>query len=316
MKRVLVTNLIMQRDAHLFGAELKSADAELDCYPVKQFLREDELLPIIGGYDGMIAGDDQLTARVLEASQPRLKVISKWGVGLDSIDLDAARQLKIKVFNSPGAFGEAVAEVCLGYLLMLSRHLHHIDREVRQGNWIKPEGGGLIDKTLGVVGFGSIGRGIAARAMPFRMNVLVHDVRMDEMQPPEGVEFATLYRLLEQSDYLCLACNLTPENRRMIDTAALARMKPTACLLNMGRGSLVDETALIGALKSNRLAGAALDVYETEPLPPGSPLTKMPNVVLGSHNANNLETANQAVNRNSIRNLIEGLKSQSEPRAA
>ncbi len=316
MKRVLVTNLIMQRDAHLFEAELKSAAVEFDSYPVKQFLREDELLPIIGGYDGMIAGDDQLTARVLKASQPRLKVISKWGVGLDSIDLDAARQLKIKVFNSPGAFGEAVAEVCLGYLLMLSRHLHHIDREVRQGNWIKPEGGGLIDKTLGVVGLGSIGRGIAVRAMPFRMNVLAHDVCMDEMQSPEGVEFATLDRLLEQSDYLCLACNLTAENKRMIDTTTLARMKPTACLLNMGRGSLIDEAALVAALESGGLAGAALDVYETEPLPTDHPFTNMTNVLLGSHNANNLKQANEAVNRNSIRNLIEGLKSQSEPRAA
>ena len=316
MKRVLVTNLIMQRDAHLFEAELKAAAVQFDCYPVKQFLREDELLPIIGGYDGMIAGDDQLTARVLEASQPRLKVISKWGVGLDSIDLEAARQLKIKVFNSPGAFAAAVAEVCLGYLLMLSRHLHHVDREVRQGNWIKPEGGGLLDKTLGIVGFGSIGRGIAVRAMPFRMNVLAYDVRMDEMQSPEGVEFATLDRLLEQSDYLCLACNLTPENRHMIDTAALARMKPAACLLNMGRGSLVDETALVAALESGRLAGAALDVYETEPLPANHPFTNMDNVVLGSHNANNLQQANEAVNRNSIRNLIEGLQPQRKLRAA
>jgi len=308
VKRVLVTNPIMQRDAHLFAEELRSSDIELELYPVKQFLTEDQLLPIIAGYDGMIAGDDSLNARVLEASQPRLRVISKWGVGLDCIDLQAARRLGIQVFNSPGAFGDAVAEVCLGYLLMLSRHLHHVDREVRRGNWVKPEGEGLIDKTLGVVGFGSIGRGIALRAVPCRMKVLAYDPRMDEMQPAAGVEFAHLDRLLQEADYLCLACNLTPDNRHMIDAGALARMKPTACLVNMARGSLVDETALVAALESGRLAGAALAVYQREPLPADHPFTNMHNVVLGSHNANNLQQANQAVNRNSIRNLLRGFQ--------
>jgi len=316
MKRVLVTNLIMQRDAHLFENELREADIELEAYPVKQFLLEEELLPMIGQYDGMIAGDDQLTARVLEASQPRLKVISKWGVGLDSIDLKAAERIGIKVFNSPGAFGEAVAETCIGYLLMLSRHLHHVDREVRQGNWIKPEGEGLIGKTLGVVGFGAIGRGIAARAKACGMNIMANDVRMDEMDEEPGIRFGQLDELLADADYLCLACNLTPENRHMIDSETLPRMKPTASLVNVGRGPLVDEEALVAALESGKLAGAALDVYEVEPLPTESPLTRMSNVVLGSHNANNLKLANEAVNKNSIRNLIAGLQSQSKSRAA
>jgi D-3-phosphoglycerate dehydrogenase / 2-oxoglutarate reductase len=303
-KNVLVTNRIMQRDAHLFAEELAAADIELDLKPVKQFLIEEELLPIIGEYDGMIAGDDELTAKVLEASQPRLKVISKWGVGLDSIDLDAAERLGIPVFNTPGAFGEAVAEVGMGYLVMLSRHLHTIDRAVRRGEWPKLEGEGLSDKTLGIIGFGAIGRGLWTRARGFGMKLLAQDVRADEMESPDGGPFVDLDRLLRESDYIALCCNLTAENRHMIDAAAIETMKPGARIVNLARGPLIDEPALVAALQSGRLAGAALDVFQVEPLPGDHPLTKLDCVVLGSHNANNLKSANDYVNRNSMNNLL------------
>jgi D-3-phosphoglycerate dehydrogenase / 2-oxoglutarate reductase len=306
-KRVLVTNLIMQRDAHEFADALAAAGIALDMYPVKQFLSEEELLPILGQYDGMIAGDDRLTARVLESGLPRMRVISKWGVGLDSIDLEAARRLGIRVYNSPGAFGEAVAEVALGYMLMLGRHLGVIDRRVRAGGWPKLEGEGLMGKVLGVVGYGAIGRGIARRAVPFGMRILAAEARTDVVAE-DGVEIASLDRLLEDADYLCLACNLTAENRHMINADILARMKPTAFLINMARGPLVDESALIEALRSGRLAGAALDVYETEPLPSDSPLAQLDQVILGSHNANNLRSANAFVNKNTIDNLLRGLE--------
>jgi D-3-phosphoglycerate dehydrogenase len=309
--RVLVTNLIMQRDARQFADQLAEAGVELEMYPVRQFLAEEELLPILGGFDGMIAGDDRLTARVLEASRPRLRVISKWGVGLDSVDLEAAQRLGIRVFNSPGAFGVAVAEVALAYMLMLSRHVGQVDRAVRRGEWPKPEGEGLAGKTLGLVGFGSIGQAIARRALAFDMTVLASDVKAADLSPlaPAGVTFAGLDRVVEQADSLCLACNLTPENRHLIDAATLARMKPSSYLINVARGPLVDEAALVEALLAGRLAGAALDVFETEPLPAGSPLSRLDNVVLGSHNANNLKSANDHVNRNSIANLLQGLAS-------
>jgi D-3-phosphoglycerate dehydrogenase len=312
-RRVLVTNLIMQRDAHQFAGQLREAGVELEMYPVRQFLTEEELLPILGDFDGMIAGDDRLTARVLEASQPRLRVVSKWGVGLDSIDLEAARRLGIRVFNSPGAFGVAVAEVTLAYLLMLSRHVGQVDRAVRRGEWPKPEGEGLAGKVLGLIGFGSIGQAIARRALAFDMTVLVSDIRAADLESgaPPGVAFAGPDRAVEEADYLCLACNLTAENRHLIDAAALARMKPSSFLVNVARGPLVDEAALVEALLAGRIAGAALDVYEAEPLPAGSPLARLENVVLGSHNANNLRSANDAVNRNSIANLLRGLTSAS-----
>jgi D-3-phosphoglycerate dehydrogenase / 2-oxoglutarate reductase len=308
-RRVLVTNLIMQRDAHQYIDTLAAARVTLDMYPVRQFLSEEELLPILGGYDGMIAGDDRLTARVLEAGLPRMRVISKWGVGLDSIDLEAARRLGIRVYNSPGAFGEAVAEVALGYMVMLGRHLGTIDRRVRTGGWPKPEGEGLMGKVLGLVGLGAIGRGIARRARPFDMRVLASEARADVLVE-EGVEIAPLDRLIEEADYLCLACNLTADNRHMIDAGVLARMKPSAFLINMARGPLVDEPALVEALRAGRIAGAALDVYESEPLPAGSLLAVLDQVILGSHNANNLKSANAYVNRNTVDNLLKGLEIQ------
>lgn len=307
MKRVLVTNLIMLRNLEQFRPQLEAAGVELVPHPVKQLLTEQELLPIIGQFDGVIAGDDQFTERVLRAGLPRLKVISKWGVGLDSIDLEAAERLGIRVYSSPGAFGEAVAEVAIGFMLMLSRKLRLVDREVRKGNWPKPEGEGLRGKMLGIVGFGSIGRETATRALAFGMEVLTTDIRMAEMEPVPGVRFASFDEALARADYLCLSCNLTPENRGMIGERELARMKPTAYLVNVARGELVDEAALVRALRNNAIAGASLDVYETEPLPAGHPFTRMENVVLGSHNANNMREANEHVNKNTIRNLIEGL---------
>ncbi|MEM7355932.1 MAG: phosphoglycerate dehydrogenase [Acidobacteriota bacterium] len=307
MERVLVTGLLMVRQQQRFETELRQAGLEPVFEHSGQFLTEAELLPIIGDFDGVIAGDDELTERVLRAGLPRLKVISKWGVGLDSIDCAAAEKLGIPVYNTPGAFGEAVAEAAIGYLLMLTRHLHLVDQAVRRGEWPKPVGQSLADKTLGLVGFGAIGRALASRAQVFGMEILAADVRADVMDPVPGVRFAAFEELLTEADYLCLACNLTAENRGLLGVAELARMRPTAYVLNMARGPLIDQEALVAALAEGRLAGAALDVYEEEPLPQDHPLARMEQVVLGSHNANNLAEANERVHRNTIRNLLRGL---------
>jgi len=306
MKRVLVTNLMMLRDLDQYRPALAKAGIEPVPHPVKQFLTEAEMLEIIPAFDGAIAGDDEYTARVLEAAVPRLKVISKWGTGLDSIDLEAAKWLGIQVFSSPGAFADAVEDVALGYMLMLARGLHLTDRAVREGHWPKPEGKTLRGQALGVVGFGAIGRAVAARARAFGMEILAHDVRMDEMEGEAGVTFLELPALLEQADVVCLCCNLTPENRGMVNSASLAKMRPDALLVNMARGPLVDEAALVAALERGQLAGAALDVFETEPLPAGHPFAGMEQVVLGSHNANNASSANDYVNRNTVANLLKG----------
>ena len=161
-------------------------------------------------------------------------------------------------------------------------------------------------KVLGLVGLGAIGRETARRARGFGLEILASDVRA-ELPPEEGVRLVAFDEVLERSDHLCLACNLTVENHHLIDARALARMKPGACLINVARGPLVDETALVEALERGHLAGAALDVYEHEPLSADHPLTRLDSVILGSHNANNLVEANEQVHRTTIDNLLRGL---------
>ena len=306
MKRVLVSNLIMTRDIDRFRPELAAVGVEAVVADVRQFLTEEELLPIIGGFDGVLAGDDQFTERVLEAALPRLKVISKWGVGIDSIDLEAAKRLGIQVFNSPGAFGDAVAELAIAYMVMLDRKACVIDREVRAGKWPKYEGQGLVGKTLGVIGHGAIGRGVTKRAAAFGMKIIACDPCPGACDCP-GVESACFDDVVAGADYLVLACNLTEENRHCIAREQLGRMRPGARLVNVSRGPLVKEADLIEALQQGVIAGAALDVFETEPVSVDNPLAGMDNVVLGSHNANNVSSANEYVNKNTIANLLKGL---------
>lgn len=303
--RVLVTGLLMVKEADRFRPLFEAAGIEVEFRSSGQFLTQEELLPILHEFDGMVAGDDELTAKVLQSAAPRLKVISKWGVGLDAVDLDAAQRLGIAVFNTPGAFSEAVAEVALGYVLILTRHLLAIDRQVRDGGWPKPVGLGLAGRSLGIIGYGGIGQAIARRAVGFGLDILAYDVR-----PIEGDVAARqvdLDTLLRQSQIVCLACSLTPDNLGMINPSTLQRMPRGAYLINVARGPLVDLEALVDNLRRGHLAGAGLDVYDTEPLPQDHPLTTFDNVVLGSHNANNLGSANEAVHRNTLSNLFRSL---------
>lgn len=303
--RVLVSCLLMVQEAARFRPFFEAHGVDVVFQPSQQFLRRAELLPILGKFDGMVAGDDELTEEVLASARPRLQVISKWGVGLDSIDLPAAKKLGIQVFNSPGAFNEAVADVTLGYLLMLTRKLHRVDQAVRRGEWPKPEGTGLRGRTMGLIGFGGIGQTIAQRARAFGMDILAYDVR-DGLQV-EGGRQVSLDDLLTTSDVVCLACSLNAENIGLVGRAELAKMKRGSYLINVARGPLVDQDALVESLQNGHLAGAALDVYRQEPLPREDPLCRMDHVVLGSHNANNLATANEAVHRNTLGNLFRGL---------
>ena len=297
MADVLVTNLVMRRDAPLFADELEAAGVRLFFEPVEQALGEAELLTLFArrGFDAWIAGDDEVTDAVLAAATPRLGLIAKWGVGLDSFDLGAAERRGVRVRNTPGAFGIAVAEVAVGYLLMLSRHLLTIDAAVRAGGWPKPEGRGLAGACVGIIGLGAIGRATAERLEPFGCRLLGTDPAA--AAAPDGVEAVPLDRLLAEADHVVLSCPLNPATRHLIDAGAIGRMKPTATVVNVARGPVVDEPALIAALEEGRLAGAALDVFEEEPLPADSPLRSIDGVILGSHNANNLAAANAAVNR-------------------
>jgi D-3-phosphoglycerate dehydrogenase len=306
--RVLVTCPQMQRTIEQFRPQLESAGIETDLPPVVQALSESELIPIIGQYDGMIAGDDELSAPVIDEAD-RMRVISKWGVGVDGIDRRATARRGIAVTNTPGMFGEEVADVAMGYVTMLARGLHLIDRSVRQGGWDKPVGMSLTGQTLGIVGLGSIGQALARRGHGYGMDIVGFEIAPAQRSEAEaaGVELLEFDELLRRSRFVALCCPLTVDNRHLLGERALNLMRSDAYLVNTARGPLVDEKALASALAAGEVAGAALDVFEVEPLPVDSPLRRFDSVILGSHNGSNTEEATLRTSARAVENLIRSL---------
>jgi D-3-phosphoglycerate dehydrogenase len=282
---------------------------ELIVAPLQERLDEDQILAYAGQFDGALAGDDRYTARALEACAPRLKVISKWGTGIDSIDAQACARLGIRVGRTPNAFTLPVSDSVMGYMLAFARLQPGMDRAMKAGVWQKLPGRSLSECTLGVIGVGNIGKAVIRRARPFGMRLLGNDIV--EIAPDfiaeNGVEMTSLEALLARADFVSLNCDLNPTSYRLMQVRTLGLMSSAAVLINTARGALVDEPALIDALQSGAIAGAALDVYEGEPLPADSPLRQMDNVMLAPHNANSSPAAWERVHWNTIRNLLEGL---------
>jgi len=276
---------------------------------VHERLEEAELLQYAGQFDGAICGDDRYTARVIEACLPRLKVISKWGTGIDSIDAAACARLGVKLCRTTNAFTLPVADTVMGYMLAFARRQPWMDRAVKAGVWEKIPGRALSECTLGVVGVGNIGKALVRRARAFGMTVLGNDIiEIDHVFLAEtGLRMLDLEALLEQSDFVSVNCDLNPTSFHLMNARTLSHMRPTAILINTARGPIVEETALIAALQAGTLAGAALDVFEVEPLPVTSPLVGMDNVMLAPHNSNSSPSAWERVHWNTIRNLLEGL---------
>ncbi len=276
---------------------------------VNERMEEDDLLAYAGQFDGTICGDDRYTARVLQACAPRLKVIAKWGTGIDSIDKATAERLGIRVYRTPNAFTLPVADTVMGYILAFARNIPWMDRAMKAGRWEKIQGRSLSECTLGVIGVGDIGKAVLRRARAFGMRLLGNDiVEVDHVFLAEvGVEMVPLERLLAESDFISLNCDLNPTSYHLINRETLSLVKPGAVLINTARGPVVDEAALVEALQAGRLAGAALDVFEVEPLPADSPLLRMDNVLLAPHNANSSPAAWERVHWNTLRNLLAGL---------
>lgn len=293
-----------------FRPELENHGLELIVPEVHERLTEEQLLQYAGQFDGTICGDDKYTASVLEACAPRLKVISKWGTGIDSIDRPAAVRLGIQVCNTPNAFTLPVADTVLGYMLAFARRHPWMDREMKSGHWEKIPGRSLSECVLGVVGVGTIGKAVIRRARAFGMTILGNDIlEIDHVFLAEnGVEMTGLADLLSRSDFVSLNCDLNPSSHHLMNSRTLGQMRPTGILINTARGPIVEEPALIAALQAGHIAGAALDVYENEPLPASSPLMEMDNVLLAPHNANSSPAAWERVHRNTIKNLLDGLE--------
>jgi D-3-phosphoglycerate dehydrogenase len=279
---------------------------------VEERLNESELLAYAGKFDGTLCGDDPYTERVLQACAPRLKVISKWGTGIDSIDQQAAIRLGVMVGRTPNAFTLPVTDTVFGYMLAFARCQPTMDRAMKLGIWKKIPGRALSECTLGVIGVGNIGKTVLRRARAFGMHLLGNDILDIALGQPEfirenEVEMTGLEDLLRRSDFVSLHCDLNPTSYHLINRQSLTWMKSSTYLINTARGPIVDEPAVIEALQKGSLAGAGFDVYEVEPLPKDSPLLKMDNVLLAPHNANSSPAAWERVHRNTIRNLLIGL---------
>ena len=309
MYTVLFTAPYMIPFLDRFRPVLEGYDIELIVPEVQERVEEDVLLEYAGQFDGAICGDDRYTARVIEACQPRLKVISKWGTGIDSIDAEACSRYGIKIGRTLNAFTTPVSDTVLGYMLAFARRHPAMDAAMKSGQWEKIPGKALSECILGVVGVGNIGKAVTRRARAFGMKVLGNDiVDIDHVFIGEtGIEMTSLENLLSQADFVSINCTLNATSEHLMNADTFALMKPSAVLINTARGPIVDEKALIEALQAERLVGCALDVFEVEPLPANSPLIKMDNVMLAPHNSNSSPAAWERVHWNTIKNLLDGL---------
>jgi D-3-phosphoglycerate dehydrogenase / 2-oxoglutarate reductase len=279
---------------------------------VGQCRSEDEVLELARDADAMICDYSPITRRVL-AGAPRLRVVSQYGIGVDNIDVAAASSLGIWVANAPGFCTAEVADHTLALLLAASRQLITQDRATRAGAWHSTYAGTPIDRlsdqTLGLVGFGRIARAVCDRARAFGLGVLAWSPSLTAKRAAEhGAEAVTLDRLFRESDYLSLHVPATAETMGLVGEGRLSTLKPTAWLINTGRGALVDEAALIRALESGRLAGAALDVRQTEPPGLDDRLSRLPNVILTPHSAYYSRRAMVELKETAARNVVSVLQ--------
>lgn len=311
--RILVSAAYLQPHIDQFRSIFEAHDAEILLPEVHERLSEDELLGLVGDIDGVVAGDDRFSRRVIEKAVPRLKVISKWGTGIDAFDHEACREFGVAIRNTPDAFTDPVADSVLGYILCFSRKLCWMDQQMKSGVWDKIPGRALNECTLGIIGVGRIGKAIASRANGFGMTILGND--LDDMPADflaeTGIEMVSKEQLLRGVDFVTLNCDLNPTSQHLMSSEEFALMKPSAVIINLARGPIIDETSLVQALQSGNIAGAAMDVFEEEPLPTNSPLRGMDNVLLAPHNSNSSPKAWARVHENTLNNLfavLEGTK--------
>jgi len=310
MPTILFSAPYMLHSIERFRPVLENYGLKLLVAPeVHERLEESDLLKYAGQFDGTICGDDRYSASVLEACAPRLKVISKWGTGVDSIDAAACDRLGIQLCRTTNAFTLPVADTVMGYLLAFARRQPWMDKAMKAGVWDKIPGRALHECTLGIIGVGAIGKTLTRRARAFGMQVLGNDiVEIDHVFIAEtGITMTTLETLLSSCNFVSVNCDLNPTSRHLINARTLGLMGKEAILINCARGPIVDEAALVKTLQAGGIGGAALDVFEVEPLPAESPLKKMNNVLLAPHNSNSSPAAWERVHWNTIKNLVEGL---------
>ncbi|TVR53413.1 MAG: 3-phosphoglycerate dehydrogenase [Puniceicoccaceae bacterium] len=305
--RILVTTTSFQDTPGEHHARLESIGAEI--LRERGPLPEDRMLELVGDLDALLCGDDAITAAVIDRALPRLKVISKYGIGLDKIDVGHATAKKIPVLFTPGVNHTTVAEHTFALLLALQRRLVEEVGHTRQGRWKRLTGHEIMGKTLGIAGLGRIGKEVAVRAKAFGMPVKAYDIYWDDaFAAAHDVERVdSIDALVTGVDVLSLHTNLTDETRNLINAERIGRMKDGVVVLNCARGELVDAAAMAEALTSGKIAGYGTDVLDTEPPPPDHPLLKAPNCLVTPHIGSRTYESVQRQAGMAVTNLVEFL---------
>lgn len=276
---------------------------------VTQVMTEAELIQILPEYDGWIIGDDPATRRVFEAgAKGKLKAAVKWGVGTDNVDFQACEDLNIPIMNTPGVFGREVADVAMTYVLGLARQTYLIDREIRQNKaWPKPSGISLWNKKAAVVGFGDIGQSTVKRLLACDLEVITYD---PYFKPAKSIPIENYIwpDRIGDMDFIVFTCPLTPQTQHMFNEDILPKLKPGVRIINVSRGPVIDERALVKGLRDGTVHSAALDVFEVEPLDPQSELRKFDQCIFGSHNGSNTVDAVRVVSHMAIDRIAGFLK--------
>ena len=312
--KILVTPTSFEKKENAQAREMLDQFADEVVYnDLKIPLKGEELLSRLEGSDGYIAGLDYITADVVRRMPDSLRVISRYGAGVDRVDLVACKARGITVTNTPGVNATAVCELVFGLMLSLARNIPQLHAAVQRGEWPRNDGMELAGRTLGIIGLGAIGKKLAARAKAFEMIVLAYDPFLDEQfVQAQGIKAADLTELLKTADIVSLHVPLTDETRHLIDRERIGIMKEGAIIINTARGGLIDEAACAGAITSGKLGGLGLDVFEQEPLV-DSPLLGLPRVVFTPHTGAHTAEAVRDMGLMAVKNLISVLTGAHTP---
>tara|TARA_X000000950_G_scaffold282401_1_gene381151 strand:+ start:729 stop:1664 length:936 start_codon:yes stop_codon:yes gene_type:complete len=306
--RILITWRDLIFDYKSYKKYFNSKRFIVDFLVPKQFITEKKLLTIIHKYDGIICGDDEITQRVIDKAK-KLKVISKWGTGIDSINKSYATKKKIKVFNVKNAFTKEVAAYAVAILLYLTRALSFSDNSLKKYSWKKYRGISLYKKNLGIVGFGRIGQEIARLAKPFGLKILIYDIIDKSLNAKRfSAKKVSYENLLENSDFIIFSPNLNKKSVHMFDFEIQKFIKKRPCIINISRGKIINEKFLKYAIKTNIISQIGLDVFNNEPINKKNILISKKNNYFSAHNAYNTEESVRRTNLAVVKNLLKVLK--------
>jgi D-3-phosphoglycerate dehydrogenase len=309
--KILVTPTSFNKDscraAKATLEQFLEPDGEIIFNPYGRPLTGDEVITLLDGIDGYIAGLDEISTEVILNAPYSLKVISRYGAGYDRVDIEAAGKRGIVVTNTPGVNSESVADLALCLMLSVSRKVTFLDREVRKGNWPRTIGTEIYKKKLGILGLGAIGKGVALRAKGFSMEILAYDPYIDKsFVRANGIKECTFDELIYNSDYISLHLPLNKQTKNIINASVIEKMKPGVIIVNTARGGLIDEKAAYEALREGKLGGLGLDAFSEEP-PGDSPLFRLDNVVATPHAGAHTREAVANMGILAVQNLIDVL---------